>query len=246
MKSSRNTIKILNCTQNSILLRMPILRSTHSKVVHLLNTYNLALANSNHNYFCLLQQSEYNLIDGKFLQISLKNFYRTQVYQLRGIDLMKSILSTSSNGVNHLFVCPEIENASRLKMIITENYPNLQCEFVVPPISNDIEVLGEAIKKLTNRQNFDYIWVGVGTPKQDFLAQILSNYFDGAYIVCIGAALDFLAGTKREAPIFMQRMGLEWFFRFGQEPRRLFKRYFIDSWGFLSLIIRRKIEIEEI
>lgn len=237
-------IKILNISQTSVQSRMGVLNSNESKVVHLLNTYNLALANSNSRYFSLLAKSDYNFVDGKLLQISLNKLLGINIFQIRGIDLMKSILSTSPNGIFHLFICSNKDNSYQLKKIIDQFYPRLECDFLVPPFSDDIKVLSNEILNKMSTRKFDYIWVGVGTPKQDFLAQELCSTKKGAYIICVGAALDFLAGTKKEAPEVLQKMGLEWLFRFSQEPRRLFKRYFIKSWGFLLIILRKKIVIE--
>lgn len=244
MNSNVKAIKILNTPQNAVLSKMGLLNVNDTKVVHLLNTYNLALANSNQEYYRLLAKSEYNFVDGKLLQVTLSKVFRVRISQVRGIDLMKSILFASPNGLNHLFICPNDLNSDCLKEKIAEIYPLLESEFIVPPFLNDIETLTKEISNKIGTRKFDYIWVGIGTPKQDFLAQELSNFTDGAYIICIGAALDFLAGTKKEAPRFFQNMGLEWLFRFIQEPRRLFKRYFIKSWGFFLIIIRGKIEIE--
>jgi N-acetylglucosaminyldiphosphoundecaprenol N-acetyl-beta-D-mannosaminyltransferase len=52
-----------------------------------------------------------------------------------------------------------------------------------------------------------------------------------------GAGLDYFAGTRRRAPRFMRKTGLEWLWRVGSEPRRLARRYFVTSWGFLAAII---------
>nr|WP_316047395.1 WecB/TagA/CpsF family glycosyltransferase [Planococcus glaciei] len=56
----------------------------------------------------------------------------------------------------------------------------------------------------------------------------------------IGASFDFEAGTIRRAPIWMQKSGLEWFWRFCQEPKRMFKRYFIDDSQFFLLLLKEK------
>jgi N-acetylglucosaminyldiphosphoundecaprenol N-acetyl-beta-D-mannosaminyltransferase len=60
-------------------------------------------------------------------------------------------------------------------------------------------------------------------------------------MVGIGAAVDFLAGSKKRAPIWMQHIGLEWFYRFIQEPRRLFKRYIVLNSRFILMVIRQII-----
>lgn len=244
MNNELKMIKILNAPRKAALSLMVMSDLNEAKIVHLLNTYNLALANSNHEYFQLLAKSEFNFVDGKLLKITLSKIFRVRIFQNRGIDLMRSILTSSPNGVNHLFICSNEFISERLTKIVAKEYPHLNGYLVVPQFSDNIEALAQEISDKISNRRFDYIWVGIGTPKQDFLAQELSSFYPGSFIVCVGAALDFLAGTKKEAPRILQEMGLEWLFRFLQEPRRLFKRYFIDSWGFVAIILRRKIEIE--
>lgn len=236
-------IRILNLHENLIESKMRPLTCVETKVVHLLNTYNLAIANKNVEYYRLLASSEHNFVDGMLLKVALSKRFRTNVYQYRGINLMKTILSNPQNGNSHLFICPDERNSLHLAIQIGRIYPQLKCEFIVPVFSNDLDRLRKDIYQKIGDTKFDYIWVGIGTPKQDFLAQQLSLFSHGSYILCIGAALEFLAGTKAEAPILFQNMGLEWLFRFIQEPRRLFKRYFIDSWGFIPLMARETIEL---
>lgn len=236
-------IKILNLPSEIIQSKMTRLTSKESKVVHLLNTYNLALANKNERYFQLLASSEDNFVDGMLLRVALSKRFRTKVHQNRGINLMKSILSNPQNGIDHLFICPDEQNSQRLANQVRQIYPNLKCEYIVPVVTSSLDILSVDVAKKIDKRSFDYIWIGIGTPKQDFLAQQLSVTNSGVYILCIGAALEFLAGTKAEAPIFLQNLGMEWLFRFAQEPRRLFRRYFIDSWGFISLMLRENIEL---
>ena len=71
----------------------------------------------------------------------------------------------------------------------------------------------------------DILWVGLSTPKQErFMAEYLSK-LDVTLMVGVGAAFDFHAGRVSQAPRWMQRSGLEWFYRLCCEPRRLWKRY---------------------
>jgi len=90
----------------------------------------------------------------------------------------------------------------------------------------------------------------LGTPKQEFFFEELDHFQISGTFLCVGATVDFLADTVIRAPLFMQRIGLEWFFRFMQEPRRLFHRYFmVDSkiLGYLLVapfygLINRRLE----
>jgi N-acetylglucosaminyldiphosphoundecaprenol N-acetyl-beta-D-mannosaminyltransferase len=82
----------------------------------------------------------------------------------------------------------------------------------------------------------DIIWIGLGTPKQDLIAEKLNGLMPATYI-CVGAAFDFSAGNLRHAPAWMQEAGLEWLFRFVQEPRRLWRRYVFGNVRFILTVI---------
>jgi N-acetylglucosaminyldiphosphoundecaprenol N-acetyl-beta-D-mannosaminyltransferase len=183
------------------------------------------------------------LVDGKLLQISLKKLYQKYVFHNRGTDLLRATISNLKTGKRHLFVCSSEESMSGLREVLEYRNEHLQVDLMVLPYSNDIDMLFKCVVRYIANRPFDFIWIGIGTPKQDVLANLLSKVQNGSFILCVGAALDFMAGTKKEAPTIMRNLGFEWLYRLSQEPRRLFKRYFFESWGFFSIVISRNIEI---
>ena len=89
----------------------------------------------------------------------------------------------------------------------------------------------------------DLVIACFGCPKQE--KWIYENYqkYDGTVSICAGATVDFLAGNVSRAPTWMSEHGLEWLYRFIQEPKRLFKRYFIDDVKVLGLVWKyRRVE----
>ena len=84
----------------------------------------------------------------------------------------------------------------------------------------------------------DIVWVGLSTPKQEFWMADHMGRIDAPVMIGVGAAFDFLAGTKPQAPLWMQRNGLEWLFRLATEPRRLWRRYAYIVPGFALLTAR--------
>lgn len=84
----------------------------------------------------------------------------------------------------------------------------------------------------------DYVWVGLGAPKQDLWVAEHRSRLQAAALLAVGAAFDFHAGTRRRAPRWMQRTGTEWLFRLVTEPRRLAGRYTRVNARFVQLIIR--------
>ncbi len=81
-----------------------------------------------------------------------------------------------------------------------------------------------------------FVWVGLGTPKQDFEAARICHQL-GVTTVAVGAAFDFLARTKREAHPLLRQLGLEWAHRLATEPRRLWRRYLFGNIRFMRLAL---------
>jgi N-acetylglucosaminyldiphosphoundecaprenol N-acetyl-beta-D-mannosaminyltransferase len=73
----------------------------------------------------------------------------------------------------------------------------------------------------------DVVWVGLGTPKQERWMYDHLERLGVPVMAGVGAAFDFIAGTVRQAPVWMQENGVEWLFRLTQEPRRLWRRYLV-------------------
>ena len=85
--------------------------------------------------------------------------------------------------------------------------------------------------------NADVVWVGLGSPKQDRWMATHIDSLNAPVLIGVGAAFDFIAGIKPQAPIWMQRNGLEWLFRLATEPRRLWKRYARNIPAFVVLSV---------
>jgi len=83
----------------------------------------------------------------------------------------------------------------------------------------------------------DILFIGVGAPKQEKWSAAHLEALGVPLICCTGAAFDFAAGVVRRAPLWMQRMGLEWMFRLLHEPKRLWRRYLVDFLIFIPIVI---------
>lgn len=92
----------------------------------------------------------------------------------------------------------------------------------------------KALVAKLKRLKVDYLWVGLGAPKQECWMAAMRGRIP-AVMLGVGAAFDFYAGRVAEAPRWMQRVGLEWLFRLAQEPGRLWKRYLLTNGAFLLL-----------
>ncbi len=94
-----------------------------------------------------------------------------------------------------------------------------------------------------NRLSPDFIWIGLGTPKQDWWIYRHKSQIKRGVILAVGFAFDVNAGAKKDAPLWMQRNGLTWVFRLATEPRRLLGRYLKYNTLFLYYLVREKFGI---
>ena len=87
----------------------------------------------------------------------------------------------------------------------------------------------------------DIVLVSLTAPKQDIWISENLEYLDTKIAIGIGGAFEVTAGLINRAPVWMQKASLEWFYRFTQEPKRMFKRYFIEAPVFIPLVILQKL-----
>jgi N-acetylglucosaminyldiphosphoundecaprenol N-acetyl-beta-D-mannosaminyltransferase len=123
----------------------------------------------------------------------------------------------------------------RLLLAVRRRFPRLRVAYSFsPPFRGLTDEEDNAIVREINSSGARIIFVGLNTPKQDYW---MSTHRDrvSAVMLGVGAAFDFLAGSKRQAPRWMMPLGLEWLFRLATEPRRLWKRYLKHNPRFLFL-----------
>jgi N-acetylglucosaminyldiphosphoundecaprenol N-acetyl-beta-D-mannosaminyltransferase len=113
-----------------------------------------------------------------------------------------------------------------LRVTLPQRYPGLRVVGARPgPFRELSPEEADAIASELNAAAPDVIWVGLGVPLQEKFMAAMRERLDAPVLVGVGAAFDFHAGLKRQAPDSLQRLGLEWAFRLAQEPRRLWRRY---------------------
>jgi len=158
--------------------------------------------------------------------------------QIRGTDLFREVLRTSDSETGHFLIGTTDENLSRLVAKVQTEYPQAKISGVfAPPFTTPTESEINAWAKIIKDSGAEIVWLSLGSPKQDIVAAKLIEVAK-VRIVAVGAAFDFLSGNKKEAPDFIQRLHLEWLFRFVEEPKRLWKRYTIGNAQFISLVIK--------
>ena len=154
------------------------------------------------------------------------------IQRVYGPDLMLNLCEHSpAEGFSHFLYGGVPGVAEQLQEELTTRFPGLRVVGTyTPPFRrlNDQEI--SDLQQRVRYSRPDFFWVGLSTPKQErFMAQFLPLLPEAKVFLGVGAAFDFLTGRVKQAPRWMMRSGLEWFFRLTQEPRRLGRRYLVNN-----------------
>ncbi len=149
----------------------------------------------------------------------------------RGTDFMyKFIENTSRKQYKHFFYGGYEGIADELKKFFEIKFKGVKIVGTYcPPFRKLTENEDRDICEKINSSHADIVWVGLGAPKQEYWMYEHKDKLNVSLMIGVGAAFDFLTGNKKQAPKWMQRLGLEWLFRLYSEPRRLWKRYLIGN-----------------
>lgn len=184
--------------------------------------------------------------DGQPLAWALKKLYGIQQDRVAGMDLLPDLLrAASTNKLSVYLYGGEEEMLKDAVRYLNNNYPNLIIAgHYSPPFEKTLSKKEEkiAIQKI-NDSKANLVFVVLGCPKQEKWMAHMEGKLN-AFAVGVGGALPVLIGRMRRAPKFMQDSGLEWLYRLGQEPKRLFKRYAMTNSVFIYLLIKEYFRLK--
>ena len=166
-----------------------------------------------------------------------KNMARTT-----GPSLMGEIFKISAKkGYRHYFYGSKQETLELLEKKLKENYPGIKIAGMYsPPFRPLTEEEDKAVIERINEANPDFVWIGLGAPKQEKWMAAHQGKIDGL-MLGVGAGFDYYSENIKRAPMWMQKHNLEWVYRLVQDPKRLFKRYWSTNTKFIwNAMIRGK------
>ena len=165
--------------------------------------------------------------DGRPISWAQKLLGHKNAQQVRGQDIMNALCKTSGSknlnvglyGGNSETILEQVVNN------LKQNYPDIQITYTYSPpfrlLTNEED---QTVINNINNAEVNVLFVGIGCPKQErWMAEHKKSLH--CVMLGVGAAYDFIAGSKQHAPRWMQQIGLEWLFRLCSEPKRLWKRY---------------------
>lgn len=160
-----------------------------------------------------------------------------------GLDLMPTLMDRGrTQGARHYLYGGAHGTPELLAERLIVNYPGLIVVGVESPPFRplDPDERTATIARI-NAAKPDFVWVGLGTPKQDYWVAEYRLHLEASALLAVGAAFDIVSGRRRRAPLLMQRLGAEWLFRLVLEPRRLWRRYLKGNSRFVWLAAREAI-----
>ncbi|MBQ2974723.1 MAG: WecB/TagA/CpsF family glycosyltransferase [Clostridia bacterium] len=206
------------------------------------NVHTTVMAYENEDYRDIQNGAVMAIPDGGPLATEGKRRGFENMSRTTGPSFMEEIFKiTSKKGYRHFFYGSTPETLETLEVKLKEKYPGIEIAGLYsPPFRALTEQEDEEICAMINAANADFVWVGLGAPKQEkWMAQHCGKI--KGFMVGVGAGFDYFAENISRAPEWMQKTNLEWFYRLIQEPKRLFKRYLHTNTKFIyEAVIRRK------
>lgn len=202
------------------------------------NVHTIMTAFDNYEYRMVQNGGIMAIPDGGPLSFVGRRRGFSDMKRTAGPSYMEEIMKISTiYGYRHYFYGSTQETLDKLKNNLEKKYPGIQISGMYSPpfremtLKEDIDIV-----KQINSKESDFLWVGLGAPKQEIWMAKHKDKVKG-FMVGVGAGFDYLAGNIQRAPRWMQKINMEWLFRLIQDPKRLFKRYLITNTKFVWNVI---------
>ena len=241
-----NTVKILSTTisKTSLVEVSNILNTENSLKVAICNTNTVVRSYRDDQLSKIINSFDIKTPDGFPIAKSSSILYKNSQRRVDGYNvLLKTINDGLTKNTSHYFYGSEDFVLKKMIGKLRNDFPNINIVgSSSPPVGSYDELVQEGYVKDIIDAEPDIVWVSLGFPKQElFINLFQEKYSVESNLVGIGAVFEWVAGTKIKAPEFLANLGLEWLLRLAQEPKRLFRRYFVDNLLFLYLITKQYI-----
>ena len=168
--------------------------------------------------------------------LTKQKFSRVDGYKV----FLKTIEDGLDNNKKHYFFGNNDDTTRTMIDKLNDMFPKIKIVGHTCPEFTSGNELVSKYKGLMEDINADIVWVSLGFPKQEIFIDELCNEVEiSTNFVGVGAVFEWVAGTKKKAPEWVADLGLEWFLRLIQDPRRLYKRYLIDNTLFILYFLRQ-------
>jgi exopolysaccharide biosynthesis WecB/TagA/CpsF family protein len=197
----------------------------------------------NSHFRALYAQATYVLLDSRFLAHTVGLVKRQMLRVCLGSDLTAATLNSV---IKPLDVAILVGGTPGQAQMLKERYGLMRLRHIDPPMNfiRDPLAVETCLREIEAASPFRYCFLAIGSPQQEIIAQKLKERGSARGLaLCVGAAIDFLTGIERRAPVWMQEAGLEWLYRLSRNPRRLWKRYLVRGPKIFLLLWRIELRV---
>src|ERR1035437_3090036 len=209
--------------------------------IHFANAHSMVEANRNPQVRAALNRDVVEPDGMPLVLLARRRGFKAE--RVCGPDFMPALVRRGVPlGRSHFFFGGAPGVAEELARRLGKAYPGLRVAGTIsPPFRELTPEEEESFVTEINAAKPDYVWVGLGAPKQDLWVAAHRESLEAAALLAVGAAFDFHSGRRRRAPRWMQRTGTEWLYRLLMEPRRLASRYTVVNARFLWLVFKEGV-----
>ncbi|KRB70389.1 WecB/TagA/CpsF family glycosyltransferase [Noviherbaspirillum sp. Root189] len=211
-----------------------------SRYVCICNVHSVVTTTSDVEFKIAVNNADMATPDGAPIAWALRQFGYASQERINGPDLMLKYLAEAERlGQTVFFYGSTDATLAKLRVALDKLFPGLRIGGTYSPPFRSLSLEeDEEIVEMINGSGANVVFVGLGCPKQEkWMAEHRGRI--NAVMIGVGAAFDYHAGVIKRAPIWWQRNGLEWLYRLGSEPRRLFKRYMVTNTLFVVGFLRQ-------
>ena len=220
-------------------------RSAHSRSVSLVNVNACVSALFDRRLYRIYNSSDIAGIDGTPFLLWARAFYRKESDRLYAPDLMLEISSKATEKNYTFFLYGGYPGApEKMEAYLKERFDGINivgsCS---PPFRSLTEAEDQEICDMINAVHPDFLWVGLGAPKQEIWIYEHRERIRGSIIIGSGATFDFFSGGIKQAPKFIRNAGFEWLYRLTQDFKRLWVRYTVYNVIFLAVFALQVLRV---
>ncbi len=195
------------------------------------------------NFCDIVNYADITTPDGMPLAKAMKLLYNLAQERVAGMDLMPDLLMTCEKKNLSIFLygsTDQVLNAIQKK--VKDKFPDLELHYYSPPFKTLSQKEKEEIITMINQKKPDFVFVALGCPKQE---KWMAEHKDKIHscMIGLGGAFEVFADLKSRAPQWMQDHSIEWLYRLIQDPKRLWKRYFVTNTLFVGLLFMQFIKV---
>lgn len=222
------------------LSRMVSWGSQHqSRYITLCNVHSVVTASQNEAFHDVIAQADLALPDGAPVAWALRREGFSEQERISGPDLTWRYLAVAEKIGQSVFFYGSCDaTLAKLRARIQTHFPKLRVAgMLAPPYRQLTDEEDQQHVDLINKSGANVVFVGLGCPKQEAWMAAHRGRIQ-AVMVGVGAAFDYHAGTVKRAPLWMQKIGMEWAYRLLSEPRRLLRRYAVTNTVFVYRMVK--------